>query len=344
MQHLLSSEEHRTKGMKFVKLSLASVELLIAVFSQVFALELKNPDPSKFMIEAKAVGPQILAERKKKAKSCSFPEFTEDEEIVVVSAYEGNSISTVTVIDADNVTFAANVNIESGTKPIVVIGSFYHSIILRFSGAIERIKKLVISDDIGVEGLADTQLYFVGDRKCLPGYLKTKSTKQMARGLKTLSKSTGMKLNEIVGHYDINTISLPSGKLSEPLKKELILNKDSRLRRIQQDFHNFNPAGLAEIDVSKVKSKHGANEYDVLPQEAGLLQLFSEGALVFTPEGYLINKPIKRFPAGLAGAHSVRFILKDGLDIPAGDPLHSPVIHQKTKKCLVGMMCNLIAK
>lgn len=47
----------------------------------------------------------------------------------------------------------------------------------------------------------------------------------------------------------------------------------------------------------------------------------------------MINKKI-RFPAGLAGAHSVKFLLLRGVPKPDGNPGHSTVISEETGEAL----------
>ena len=91
------------------------------------------------------------------------------------------------------------------------------------------------------------------------------------------------------------------------------------------------PAGAADAGLWRAARRFGthrvravrpsevvggrAQTYDVLPQEAGLLQLTEAGAIRRDPaRGYWemsfrVVRPIARFPAGLAGAHSVSFIL-----------------------------------
>jgi hypothetical protein len=68
----------------------------------------------------------------------------------------------------------------------------------------------------------------------------------------------------------------------------------------------------------------------VLPEEAGLVQLVAAGDIARNRLGeYLIKKKI-RFPAGLYGGHSVKFLLLRGVPTPDGDPGHSVVISEET--------------
>lgn len=68
----------------------------------------------------------------------------------------------------------------------------------------------------------------------------------------------------------------------------------------------------------------------MLPQQAGLIQLVQQGALTQNSSGeFPIHRKI-RFPAGLAGAHSVKFLLLRGVPLPDGDPAHSEVVSEET--------------
>jgi hypothetical protein len=71
-------------------------------------------------------------------------------------------------------------------------------------------------------------------------------------------------------------------------------------------------------------------KYQVLPYQAGLIQLLQSGALKRVGNGeYLIQEKI-RLPAGLYGGYSVKFLLLRGVPKPDGDPGHSTVISEET--------------
>ena len=66
-------------------------------------------------------------------------------------------------------------------------------------------------------------------------------------------------------------------------------------------------------------------------EEAGLAQLVQSGALTQNGLGeFLINKKIT-FPAGLTGAHGVKFLLRRGVPKPDGDPGHSAVLSGRNR-------------
>lgn len=107
-----------------------------------------------------------------------------------------------------------------------------------------------------------------------------------------------------------------------------------------RSLRRFYAGGIVEIDPNDVFAPPKAQAYDVLPQQAGLLQLLRAGSLEGTHDGYfLITKPIARFPAGLNGAHGVKIIVKKGVPLPAGNPGHSMVIMEETGECVSGSRC-----
>ena len=79
------------------------------------------------------------------------------------------------------------------------------------------------------------------------------------------------------------------------------------------------------IDASTVIGGQPVTNYEVFPQQAGLLQLLLDGALVRNDRGDFVVTRQTRFPAGLAGGHAVRFIVPKGVPRPTGDPGHSRV-------------------
>jgi hypothetical protein len=96
--------------------------------------------------------------------------------------------------------------------------------------------------------------------------------------------------------------------------------------RAKDELNRFSPGGVIDIDAKTVISSAPASGYEVLPQQAGLVQLLDSGALTQNSVGEYIVREKMRFPAGLYGAHSVTFLVMKGAPYPGGDPGHSCVI------------------
>jgi hypothetical protein len=99
--------------------------------------------------------------------------------------------------------------------------------------------------------------------------------------------------------------------------------------RAKDDMYRFSPGGVIEIDPKSVIGSVPAASYEVLPQQAGLVQLLASGALKQNSLGEYIVREKIRFPAGLYGAHSVTFLVMKGAPYPDGDPGHSCVIMEE---------------
>jgi hypothetical protein len=98
------------------------------------------------------------------------------------------------------------------------------------------------------------------------------------------------------------------------------------------DLKRYSPGGVIAIDPGRVVASLPVERYEVLPEEAGLVQLLEARKLAQNRTGeYLIKKKI-RFPADLYGAHAVRFLLLRGVEPPDGDPGHSVVVSEETGK------------
>ncbi len=111
-------------------------------------------------------------------------------------------------------------------------------------------------------------------------------------------------------------------------------SEGQELSATERDLKRFHPGGVIMIDAKSVIAPKPVEPYEVLPQQAGFVQLIKAGLVQRRDNAFLVLKPISRFPAGLYGAHSVQFILGPGIAMPAGDPGHSSV-RDETRRCLV---------
>lgn len=184
----------------------------------------------------------------------------------------------------------------------------------------------------------------------------------------------GKSPDDVVGIYDAARISLPSGIVADSARyanvRAMPLSGPSVA--MWREALSFAPGGVAQNDPREVVSSLPVAKYAVLPQQAGLAQLLEEGALevsgtsqvielggsrIITPDGG--NSVIKgvgpqavrtvpsqlrilrkmRFPAGLTGAHSVRFVLARGVPYPDGDPGHSCVRSEETGQPVGNRRC-----
>ncbi|MDM9626792.1 hypothetical protein QTL95_12855 [Rhizobium sp. S152] len=282
---------------------------------------------------------QVKIALERRAALCNLPKAGQTDRVLFVGAYEAAALSDVTVSGQDAVTGTAELAIDAGDTPLYIVVSSYGSIIWRLTGHTERVARLVVASDRkggGATGLQTEKVTIVSQPRCLP-YASSQGA-GLQHVMTTLGAFTGKPVDDVLASYTLPKANLPSNAVPaaewKPTRnpaplKPIPLNM-GQLRNVDpatyQSFIRFNPAGLVSIDPAAVVSQGVAERYQVLPQEAGLLQLLMDGSLEANgSRGYLVRKPIPRFPAGLAGAHRVNFVLAKGVPRPAGNPGHSSV-------------------
>lgn len=311
---------------------------------------------------AKEVPPIASPKQRERAGLCELPKPSSEALPVYIGGYEGAAISTVAVAGLDRETSFATLEIEEGEEPIYLVVSVFDAMVLHVTGATERVERLVGRSHrgMGVVGLPEEVVDLISLSNCdLPAAHQLNSSE----GIKAKSLLTAKLSREVqmIGRYDLGRISLPSGDSERPKKSRkatggLVIQKGNRRFQMTEDgveeidqahtlsahhlrLYRFYPDGIASVMPEDVLTSGKAEAYDVLPQQAGLIQLLDSGALSILSDGtYSIDKPIARFPAGLNGGHSVEFVLRRGVPMPAGSPGHSSVLIEETGECL-GSRC-----
>jgi Ca2+-binding EF-hand superfamily protein len=292
--------------------------------------------------------------------NCNIPKASDAAKVVLLSAYETESLSTVALGSQDEVTGVGNVVAEPGPGPLYIVIATYQPTIWRFYGATERIERVVLMSTqpspgkptpnatprAGVVGIPAERVSFPHASNCL-NYFTTAPSTQSAQAAGTVRTAVGKSPDVVVAKYSVVAFNAPSGRI-ESLKNgggggliivqngqhfavengkvravETVQNPDSELDR-------YHPGGVVTIDPKTVVASATVESYDVLPQEAGLSQLLKSGVLSRNgSREFLINKEM-RFPGGLTGAHSVNFLLRRGVPKPSGHPGHSTVVSEDT--------------
>ncbi len=299
-------------------------------------------------------------------QECKLPKVIRDSEVIVLSGYEGTALSTVAVGGPDISTSVAVVNIEEGTTPLYIFVTAYDSIVWKLTGATQRVKQFVAHQRVSIKYLAHQRKSIKGVGVGVVGLPKANvsfaencvryfTTKKEGRSQNAVAKITaalGQKVNHVFGTYNLRNVSLPSGSVDDNRRenkvdhekffdqaftlkggKKLKLNSKIDAETMASLFR-FNSDGIYQIDSKQIVSEEPAESYDVLPQEAGLLQLIAEDRIErVSKENYIIKKNIERYPAGLSGAHAVNFIIAKGVNIPDGNPGHSIVCLEETGEC-----------
>lgn len=284
--------------------------------------------------------------------TCELPAAVPDDQIVLFGAYEGEAISTASVVGQDEETDTARVVVEAGTTPLYVVLSSFNATIWRFEGATERVRHVVL---VGVrqQGVTGLAADIVVDRtelagsltqaRCFAPFYGVQSPEGVAaRGV--VERALGRAVDAFGASYGVGTLSLPGATVEEatPTPSGVPAGFDPEFYDVAL---RFNPGGFVDIAPADVVPG-GAEAYEILPHQFGLAQLIGAGAIenvgsyFFGP--LLIKEPIVRFPAGLFGAHAAVFVLGHGVPLPPGDPGHSCVVSEDTGLPIVdGPLCGI---
>ena len=301
---------------------------------------------------------RVRAER----AGCEMPAASEKAKVVLLSGYQTEALSSVTIGSQDNVVHAGRVVVEPGDEPIYVVIASYSPTIWQFSGAVERVERVMMesagtgpnSSDanlrslVGATGIAPEKVSFFSKSRCLTYFNEAPSSASL-QTVAAVRSGTGKTPATVAAKYSVSAFKVPSGgieTLREQGKGPLIIEKTQGTLKVignasgiivqagpsraRDEMYRFSPGGVLEIDPKTVVSSLPATSYEVLPQQAGLVQLLASGALKQNSLGEYIVREKIRFPAGLAGAHSVTFLVMNGTPYPDGDPAHSCVIMEET--------------
>ncbi len=223
------------------------------------------------------------------AAACGLPQAPEGAKVMLVGAFEGEALSTVSLGGDDEKVSVAEVLIEPGSAPLYVLLAGYEAMIWRFSGAVERVVAAVANAHkrdaagnlrVGVTGLPKARVHIPPRSACLRYFtqINDQKSRQMARKVEIL---IGRKADLITARFRAGQLGLPSGSFElEPVYRDAApLPEDSAGAEMWQQMRAMHPGGLIEIDPGTVATRSGAETYRVLAEEAGLAQLLDEGAL-----------------------------------------------------------------
>ncbi|MEL7345420.1 MAG: hypothetical protein AAFN59_11285 [Pseudomonadota bacterium] len=288
------------------------------------------------------------------ANDCTLPAITASAQPVFIQGYEGAALSTISVAGRDAVTTVARLEVEPGDGRLYIYATATTHVLWVVAGATERVEHFVLAvgdRGAGVVGLPRDSVTLWDEALC--PYSWGQSARQTAV-LHARFATAQTRLDA----YTIGNMKVPSGAddamSAAPPGVILNLNGDrfrmgrngltpmdqfpnDRHGRTREDLYRFHPLGITSVDPEEVIAPGRVQAYDVLPQEAGLLQLLDAGHLTRQADGaYTIKAPIARFPAGLNGAHSVDFLLMPGVPMPGGHPGHSSLRRMDTGECVFG--------
>lgn len=320
-------------------------------------------DPKQGRVRSQPTETANLRQGSAGPAGCAMPPPSAKAKLLLLSIYQTEALSSVALGSQDAVVHAGRVTVEAGDEPLYVVIPTYSAVIWQFSGAVERIERLVMSSSVtgpsrgngnppslvGATGIPANRIAFLGQSGCF-GHFSEIPSSQSVQTTATIRQAVGRQPDLVATAYSLIGFSIPSGKTESARnarerarmlgieKVEGSTRVDgsfssviarAKPSRIRNDLFDTAPGGLLEIDSKSVVSSVPAEPYEVYPQEAGLLQLLDNGTLTQNRSGEYIVQKKTRFPAGLAGGHSVKFVVPRGIPIPEGDPSHSCVVAEE---------------
>lgn len=263
---------------------------------------------------------------------CRMPSASAKAQVVVLSAYETSAISTVSLGSQDAVVHVGDIVVDPGAEPLYIVIPSFSAVIWRFTGATERIERVVLTAratgagrgtthepfQVGATGVPKAKVAFMPKSTCIQ-YFHKMGSNEATRAVTAVRDLLGRKPNVVAADYEVKGFRVPSGKVEKTTK-----------RGFQP------PPDVVKVDKATVVSSVPAVDYTVLPERAGIEQLLASGALRRTGlDTYVVQKKI-RFPAGLHGANSATFVMPRGVPAPDGDPGHSCVVTENPRVVIFG--------
>ncbi len=297
------------------------------------------------------------------AESCKLPKPSPEASAVFVAGRGGSALSSVSVAGPDQETTFATLDIEEGKEPLYIVANISGPMVLRVTGATGRVERFVGGGNkqgLGVIGLPAEVVDLTSMSECKFPVAYQADTSDWIKARALLVSALGKEVR-MTGRNKLDQLKLPSGhrdktEETQGIKSGPVVHSGNRSYRLtnkglvelkreeyptglEAEMRRFYPDGVVDVSAEDIVASGKAEAYDVLPSQAGLIQLVKSGALSVLRDGAIsIDKPIPRFPAGLNGAHSVKFVLRRGVPMPAGSPGHSMVLLEETGQCL-GARC-----
>jgi len=307
---------------------------------------------------------------------CTLPAPTADQKLVFLSGYEGPALSTVAVSGTEADTTVASVIVEDGDEPLYIFATAYDPIVWSFEGATDRIQRLVVQPTqlskagpgAAVSGVPRDRIMFMPPKSCLDRAASDVAGARNAVG--KLTKVWGRPPDSAAISYTLDHLRVPSGvqdtaksaRAAQPYKTPLEftlgtkrhrlsgndvqlldkegnpLHKSADARFTVRELMRYLPGGIVQFDANRLHAAGRIEEYPLLPNFAGLLQLVAEG--VMTEAGantYRLNTSIPSLPSEGSGSHGRKILVEDEVAVPQGSFARSTqIIRESTGECIGG--------
>jgi len=292
---------------------------------------------------------------------CTLPKPQDDETVVAMAVYGGNSASTVSVAGQVSQTDAIPVQIDEGEKKLYIIASAYSPLIWQFVGHPDRISKLVLAGrsmapgtdnnndgkdviNIGSIGVDKDKVTFIHGKTCGLENAYDDIPAKAEETVGVLENLIGQKPDLFFSEYDITALHIFGERINNDISKQIEdaeeIVPDGFDAAIWKKYLKSMPGGVIDLRHENVVS-HAPNEpYEVLPGWAGISKLVYENKIVpVSMERRPIIKiveDIPYYPTGLYGAYSAKILISKGVEPPKGISGHSIVILEETGEQIAG--------
>ena len=298
---------------------------------------------------------------------CAMPKPTEGARVVLFQGV-AEALSSVTIGSQDVATRTGAIVVEAGREPLYLVVASVLPTIWRVSGAVDRVERLVLAGVhtgpnrgvpgepplIGATGVPRERVTFLRHPHCLRAHEPADTWIETADRL--LKYEIGRSNVRRGAFGEVSEVTVPSFK-HRTLRREprpivvfersnsTVLTFGNSSKKIvlsgrndlNQELKLFVPAGVTQVDASAVVGSLPAEGYEVLPQQAGLIQLMHAGAVTRDDEGDFIIQQKIRLPAELHGGH--KFRVPAGVPEPDGDPGRTCVWLEETGSAMAGSRC-----
>ena len=279
--------------------------------------------------------------------SCTLPPASEEAFVIALGGYDGGTLASVSVAGQDEETQFVTVEIAEGSQPLYIVAHSFRPMIWKLTGETSRVEHFIAAPTLegaGVIGLSADRVKVLPPKACGGYHTGPDKPERAVDPIGLVSAALGRSVDGYAGDYELGGVMLPSGRTVEPSMVEpaeqtiaaLTFDGDPTDAKpvppsLVRSLSRFSSGGVAVVDPTDVVSPYAVEPYEVLPQQAGLIQLVQAGKIRLVGDGtsreaFEVLEPFVRFPNGLAGAHSVTVIFPDDIPLPTGDAGHSDIL------------------
>ena len=239
-------------------------------------------------------------------ENCSIPAATADEDVVFLGAYEGITLTNISVAGQEAETNIIPVTIEKGTRKIYLVTSAFSPVIWHISGDTSRISHVALAGramepgtdnndagssnekiNVGITGVAKEKVTFHRARDCGLGSAYEADPQRLKYTQITLKGLLGKEPALTEAQYGMSSAQIYDDKITL-VERSAIPQSQQSLPHADNDAWQkqlfFIPGGIINLKKRDVVSDAPAVEYEVLPKWAGIAQLLHSGAIVSAKE------------------------------------------------------------